>query len=115
MKSIGTILVTLILVSGLATVEILAENHQIEVLRTVQINGVKLKPGTYRISLNGDKMAELYKGRRLVTKAVVETAPLAGSTPNSISQSSSGQLLEIRLNDQKVVFVDSPETRRNAR
>lgn len=114
MKRIVTVLVTLILLSGFLSVTLLAESHQIEVLREVRINGVQLKPGIYRLTLNGDNSAEFHKGRRLVVKAQVETAPLAGATPNSISQSKEGQLLEIRLGKQKVVFVETSTASKSA-
>jgi len=114
MKATVTILVTLILVGGIVS-DILAESHRIEVLREVQINGVKIKPGKYQLTLIGDHTAELHKGKNLLVKAQVETAPLSGATPNSISQSTEGTLVEIRLSNQKVVFVESPATTRTAR
>jgi len=115
MIRIVKILVALILVGGFLFVDLLAESHQIEVLRAVQINGVSLKPGKYKLTLNGDSIAEVHKGRRLVVKGQVETAPLAGATPNSIRQTLGGQLLEIRLSDQKVRFVESTLAGKRAR
>jgi len=115
MKRIVTILVALLLVGGLVVGDLLAESHQIEILRAVQIAGAKLEPGKYKLTLNGDNTVEFHRGRRLVVKAQVETAPLAGATPNSISQSREGQLLEIRLSNQKVRFVESAAASKGAR
>ena len=105
MKNTTKVLVILVLLSWFSPFEVLAESYEIEVLRAAQVNGVKLKPGKYRVTVNGDNVAELHRRRKLLVKASVETVDLAGATPNSISQNVDGELLEIRLNDQKLVFV----------
>ena len=84
-----------------------SESHRIEILKTASVNGVQLKPGVYRLGLNGANEVEIYKGRRLLIKAKVELVPLANAAANSVLQTTSGQLKEIRLEKERVVFADS--------
>jgi hypothetical protein len=86
-----------------------SENHKFKVTLTTSLNGVELKPGTYRLNLNGENEAQIYKGRKLLVTAEVETVPLAKATPNSLVQKTTGELKEIRLEKERIVFLDTPQ------
>jgi hypothetical protein len=84
-----------------------SSTHKIEVMRAGTVNGIELKPGNYKLSMTDDSTAEIYKGRKLVVKAKVEIQPLGSATPGSITQGTDGKVREIRLKNEKVVFVDT--------
>ncbi len=81
--------------------------HRVEILRSASINGVDLKPGNYALAVVDENTAEIYKGKKLLVKAKIEVVPLAGATPGSVSQGVDGKVREIRLKEEKVVFVDA--------
>jgi hypothetical protein len=91
----------------LLTVTVAAESHRIDMLRAGILNGVELKTGQYKLVLNDEGEAEIYRGKKLMVKAKVEILPLGGGTPGSIIQDREGTLKEIRLSEQKILFVDS--------
>lgn len=102
-KIIGLILV--LLLAEVLFVDIArSENHRIEILKTASLNGVQLKPGVYRLDFNGTDEVKIFRGRKLLVTAGIELVPLANASPNSIVQASTGELKEIRLSKQRVVF-----------
>jgi hypothetical protein len=107
MKSIISLTLILLFVGLFCVDTARSENHRIEILRTASLNGVQLKPGVYRLSLNGANEAEIYKGRNLLVTSEVELVPLANASPNSVVQTNTGQLKEIRLSKERILFVDS--------
>lgn len=96
-------LITVALLMGIA----FSSSHKVEILRAATVNGVELKPGDYKLSMVDDQTAEIYRGKRLIVKAKVEVQPLAGATPGSVTQGTDGKVKEIRLKNEKVVFVDA--------
>jgi hypothetical protein len=71
------------------------------------VNGVALEPGSYKLVLNGNNQAEIFKGSDMLVSAEVEVLPLGKVNPNSISVKSDRTLQEIRLKKERVVFVKS--------
>jgi len=92
-----------------------SSTHKVEMLRVATVNGVELKPGNYKLSLSGENTAEIYRGKKLMVTATVEIQPLGGSTPGSVAQGVDGKVREIRLKNEKVVFIDSATPRRSGR
>jgi hypothetical protein len=89
---------------------LLGKAHQVELLKASTINGVELGAGIYKLEINGDNEAELYRDGELLLKAKVEVKPLGGSIPNSVRQMADGTIKEIRLKNERVVFADSAPT-----
>jgi hypothetical protein len=85
----------------------LSSTHKVEIMRAATVNGVELKPGNYRLSVADENTAEIYKGSKLIVKAKVEILPLGGATPGSVTQGIDGKVREIRLKNEKVVFLDA--------
>lgn len=84
----------------------LAKTHDFTLSQTAKINGTTLEAGKYKLELTGDTEAHIYKGNELVTKAPVEVKELKnGNTQASVLQDASGNVMEIRLKKQVVVFV----------
>jgi hypothetical protein len=115
MKRITGLTLILLLTGFFFVDQARSENHRIEILKTASVNGIQLKPGVYRLDLNGTNEAEIYKGRNLLVRAKVELVPLANAAPNSVLQTSTGALKEIRLNKARIVFVDSSNRRQAER
>ena len=97
------VLIACVLTSGVA----LGKSHKVEFLVKAVINGVEISPGKYKLEVNGDNMAEIYKGKDLLVSAKVEILPLGKAYPNSVSQKSDGRVTEIRLKKERVVFGES--------
>lgn len=105
-KTIGISLI--LLLAGFFAVDTArSEHHRIEILKTASVSGIQLKPGVYRLGLNGTNEAEIFKGHRLLVKTEIKLVPLANASANSVLQTTDGALKEIRLEKERVVFVDS--------
>jgi hypothetical protein len=73
----------------------------------LKLNGVELKSGRYKLVINGDGTAEIFRGKTLVTTAKVEVKSLDGVLPNAVNFDRNSNLREIRTNEERVVFVQS--------
>ena len=105
-KNLVTVSIVLLTLTLLMSVAFSAA-HRVEILRAATVNGVELKPGNYQLTKTDESTAEIYKGKRLVVTAEVEVVPLGNATPGSVSQGVDGKVREIRLKQEKVVFVAS--------
>ncbi|MBI2956079.1 MAG: hypothetical protein HYY26_02080 [Acidobacteria bacterium] len=106
MRKLFTTAVLIALVAMAAASPLRAEAHKFELTRTASLNGIELSPGSYKLKLNGEGEALIYRGKELVVKSRVEVKPLArGSASASVLQAADGSLREIRLNKKVVVFV----------
>ena len=86
---------------------VLADNHRFELLKAGMINGVKLKPGEYTLELDGSGHGKILRSNKLIVEVKVEIQPIGGSMPNSVSQYRDGRVKEIRLKQERVVFIDT--------
>lgn len=112
MRKLFVIAATVALVGALTASPVLAEGHNFKVYREATINGDQLKPGTtYKLVLNGNDEALIYRHKELVTKAAVEVRSLEGRQRTSVVLDSDGNLLEIRFKKQVVVFPRHPKAR----
>lgn len=102
-----TLSLLVLLVSTLPAATVLADGHRIELLKAGTINGVNLKAGQYQLILNEQEEAEIYRRKELLVTAKVEVLPIGTGTPDSISQNRDGTVKEIRLKEERVVFIDS--------
>ncbi len=111
-RQLITATLALALMAGLAASPALAKGHSFALHRDATINGDTLKAGkTYRVELNGNNEAHIYRNRELVTIALVEVRPLAeGELRNSVSLAKDGTVEEIRTKDQVIVFVRRPSS-----
>ena len=108
-KKIGLVLI--LLLAGFFFIDsTFAESHRIKIIKKASLDGVQLKPGVYRLRVNGTNEAEIYKGGKLLVAAKIEVAPLATATPNSIAQTRTGELKEIRLKTERIVLIDFPQS-----
>jgi len=106
-KKVLYLSIVLALSVGIVMASAAGKTHRVEFVTKTVVNGVELEPGQYRMKVDEGHVAEFYSGRTLVAKAKIEIQPLAGALPNSISQKADGQLVEIRLKNEKVVLVES--------
>ncbi|MFB3098048.1 MAG: hypothetical protein ACE1ZZ_05180, partial [Dehalococcoidia bacterium] len=76
------------------------------------INGSQLKgQKTYRLELNGNDEALIYRNQKLVTTAPVEVNPITdGISRNAVVLDSDGTILAIHTKKHVVVFVRKPKT-----
>ena len=94
------------LVAAVATSPVLAKTHTFKVRMPCSINGTQLEPGTYKLKLNANNEAEIYRGKDRVVTAKVEVKPLTNSrTRGSVLRGADGSISEIRLKRQVAVFV----------
>lgn len=106
MRKLFTSSIALALVLALAATPLLAKTHNFTLRNTGKINDTTLEPGKYKLELNGDSEALIYRGKELVTKAAVEVKPLTNSrSSGSVLLDAKGNILEVRTNKQVVVFV----------
>ncbi len=112
MHRLITTTITLALVTGLAASPALAKGHSFKLNRDATINGSQLKGRkTYRLELNGNDEALIYRNHKLVTTAPVEVKPFtAGTIRNTVVLDSEDTVLAIRTKKHVVVFVRKPKT-----
>jgi hypothetical protein len=105
MRKVLLSILVFFLVSLLAISPVWAKSYSFKLHSEASLNGVTLKPGKYKVHLNGDDEAEIFRMGKFMTKAKVELKPLVnGDLPNS-TKVKGGQLQEIRLKKQCVVFI----------
>ena len=111
MHRLITTTITLALVAGLAASPALAKGHSFKLYRDATINGSQLKgQKTYRLELNGNDEALIYRNHKLVTTAPVEVKPITdGISRNAVVLDSEGTILSIRTKKHVVVFVQKPK------
>lgn len=105
MRRLFTAVLLIALVAGLAAGPLWAETHSFKLHKESTLNGTELAPGTYKLELNGQNEALIYRSGELQAKARVETRPAKGEKPGSVLLAADGSLREVRLNDLVVVFV----------
>lgn len=98
------ILVASILVIGGMTGPVWASTHSFELLSEATLNGATLAPGTYKMNLNGEE-AEIYCKGKLIVKSKFELQPLAEGVQPNTKKIEQGEIREIRLKKEVVVFV----------
>jgi len=82
--------------------------YEFELAKATTLNGVKLDPGIYKLTLNSPQTkAEIWAGSRLTATARVEVKPLGNSTKNTIVIRKNGTLSEYRSEREKIRFTDS--------
>lgn len=102
-------LVSLALIAALgltlAASPLSAKTFTFKLGREATINGKACDPGKYKLKLNGDNEALIYKKRELVTKARVEVKSRARGSGTSVLFAQDGAVREIRFGKTVVVFV----------
>ncbi len=73
----------------------------------LKLNGTDLQSGRYKLVINGDGTAEIFRGKQSVTTARVELKSLDGVLPNTVTYDRNLNLREIRTKEERVVFVQS--------
>ncbi|MCI0402054.1 MAG: hypothetical protein L0212_00840 [Acidobacteria bacterium] len=100
------LLVALIALASLAAASSLqAETHSFTLSREAQLNGTTLKPGLYKLELNGGGEALIRRGKEVLVKAPAEVRPNSNGAAGSIVTGPNGELREVRLKNKVVVFV----------
>ncbi|MFQ5778445.1 MAG: hypothetical protein ACE5IP_10615 [Terriglobia bacterium] len=99
-----TVAVALALVATLVASPVLAKTYTFKLGRESSINGTKLEAGTYKLKLNENNEALVYRGKELLTKAQVEVQP-APKGRSGVVYATDGSVREIRINKMIVVFV----------
>jgi len=107
--------ICLILVFAQLSPALLADGHRFELLKAGMVNGVMLEPGRYILEIIGENLGRIYRGKKLLVEAKLEVLPIGGAMPDSVSQLRDGKVKEIRLKEERVVFVDSEASAQTAR
>jgi len=107
MKKLTTLLFALVLGLVVLPSALNAKDHRVEFPSKAIVNGTELDAGRYKVRLISEDTAEFYSGKNLVATAKVEIKPIGNATPNSISMKRDGRLVEIRLDNERVVLVGS--------
>lgn len=106
MRKLFTTTLAIALAAALAASPLSAKTHSFKLLRDATVNGAELRAGTYKLELNGQGEAVIYRSGEVVAKARVEVRPLEnGSRRGTVLQGADGSIREIRLNKEVVVFV----------
>lgn len=106
MRTLFTTTIALVLAATLAAGPVWAKGHSFRLIKEGHINDTYLAPGPYKLQLDGDSNALIYRGKKLVMKARVEVKPLKNDRiRGSVLQTADGTIREIRLKEQVVVFV----------
>lgn len=105
MRRLFTVTLLFALVAALAASPLWAKSHSFKLLKDGSINGTPLAPGTYKLEVNGQNEAVIYRDGEVVAKAQVEVRPAQGERRGSVLQAADGSIREIRLNSSVVVFL----------
>ena len=106
MRKLMTAVLLTALVATVASSPLWAKTYSFRLSQAASINGTELTPGVYKLELNGNNEALIYRNGKMVTKATVEVKPRTnGSTRSSVLREADGAITEIRLKKQVVVFV----------
>jgi len=105
MRNVLLSILVFFLVSLLAISPVWAKSYSFKLHSEASLNGVSLEPGSYKVHLNGDDEAEIFKRGKLVAKAKAELKPLVNGDPPNSTKVKGGQLQEIRFKKQCLVFV----------
>jgi hypothetical protein len=104
MRKLNLLIAFIALASLAAASSLQAETHSFTLTREAQLNGTTLKPGLYKLELNGGGEASIRRGKDVLVKAPAEVRPNEGAA-NSVVTGADGQLREVRLKNKVVVFV----------
>ncbi len=117
MRKLFTATFAIMLVASLVSGSVWAKSDWgFELHRTYEINGTQLKPGSYKLQLNGNNEADIYRkgnrsignwgiSKKLITTATVEVRPLGNRMAPKSMLTSGGSIREIRTKDQVIVFL----------
>jgi hypothetical protein len=94
----------LFLVSTICVLPLMGKVHKFSLMSEATLCGVALEPGDYKLKVSED-VAGIYRGRDLLVAAKVRIEPIAGAVANSCC-CSDGILTEVRLGEEKVVFLE---------
>ncbi len=107
MRKLFTAAFAIVLVATLASGPVWAKSGwDFQLYRTREINGIQLERGSYELRLNGNNEAEIYRNRKLITKATVEVRPLKKGTAANSVLTNSDVIVEIRMKKEVVVFLN---------
>ncbi len=101
-KLVSTAFVTMLMVSVLGP-SLWAATHNFKLHFESTISGIQLRPGKYRVDLDGNE-ATIYQRGKVVARARVEVKEGRPVQRNSIVKKADGTILEIRLKNQTIVF-----------
>ncbi len=111
MRKLFTAASAIVLVTTLASGPIWAKSGwDFKLYSAVVINGTQLERGSYELRLNGNNEAEIYRNRKLITKATVEVRPLKKGIPANSMLIKSDVIVEIRMKKEVVVFPSTPRS-----
>ncbi len=106
MRKLFTATFAIMLVASLVSGSVWAKSDWgFELHRTYEINGVQLEHGSYKLQLNGNNEAEIYRKGKLITTATVEVRPLGNRMDPKSMLTSGGSIREIRTKDEVIVFL----------
>lgn len=107
MRKLFTAAFTVALVTTLISGPVRAKSGwDFQLYRTREINGTRLKRGSYELRLNGSNEAEIYRHGKLITKVPVEIRPLGkNENPKSIVVKA-GMIVQIRMTKEVVVLLN---------
>lgn len=105
MKNFAKAACVYMLVGALLAAPLWAKSARFELTQDATLNGVTLEAGKYKIEINGENEAHIFSNGNLIVKANCEVKPLGNSIANSVRQNSDGELLEVRLKKERVVFT----------
>ncbi len=107
MRKLFTAAFAIVLVATLASGPVWAKSGwDFQLTRTRVVNGIQLEHGSYELRLNGNNEAEIYRNRKLITKATVEVRPLKRGTDANSILTKSDVIVEIRMKKEVVVFLN---------
>ncbi len=109
MRKLFTAAFAIVLVTTLVSGSAWAKSGwDFQLYRTRVVNGTQLEKGSYELRLNGNNEAEIYRNRKLITKATVEVRPLKKGIPANSILINSDVIVEIRMKKEVVVFPGTP-------
>ena len=97
----------LFLVSVFCFLPLMSKNHDFRLGEDAKLCGVQLTKGQYNLTLSED-VAGIYKGNKLLVTAKVKVSPLEGEIAHSY-RCKNGEVLEVRLEHEKVIFIEKIE------
>jgi len=106
MRRLFTAALLIALVAILAASPLWAKAHSFKLIKSASINGTELRPGNYKVEMNGENEAVISRDGRVVVTARAQTRPASTTdVPGSVVLAADGNVKEICLKGLVVVFV----------
>jgi hypothetical protein len=100
--------VLMILVGAILVAPLMSKSHRFRLAESASLYAIELQPGEYELKIYDD-VASIYQGKKLIAVVSIRIEPIEDAVENS-TVCCEGVLKEVRLQEQRVLFVEPVPT-----